>query len=56
MPAPENPCLNCIKPCEQQEDGECTGPITEEQQVAINQAIIYEHTEKETAQSTEEKK
>lgn len=37
----ENPCVGCIAPCVQA-DGECLGPITEEQQRAINSRIVYD--------------
>lgn len=46
MTGPESICTHCIQPCETQ-DGECTGPITEEEQKAVNGAIIFEQQQKE---------
>ena len=45
---PEGLCTNCIQPCVNN-DGECMGPVTEEEQRAINGAIIYEYNAKKSA-------
>lgn len=52
---PEGLCTNCIQPCVEN-DGECTGPVTEEEQRAINQAIIFEYQQRHSEKPTVEAK
>lgn len=56
MPIPEskpaNPCADCVIPCAEN-DGECTGPLTEEEQRALNDFIVYEHQDKPQDQEAE---